>query len=98
MQACSQGTSYAVLVYDKSGTVTSELLFSSATSCYGANTVEVRFAETSSSKQQGMRQRRPLLSPLVRTLSGKRRCHAHLEHEACHIGTVSTCSDAKQAG
>ena len=42
MQACSDGHTYLVLVYDKAGAATSELLFNSATNCYGANTVGVR--------------------------------------------------------
>ena len=42
VQACSDGHTYSVLVYDKAGAATSELLFNSATNCYGANTVGVR--------------------------------------------------------
>ncbi|KAK9833430.1 hypothetical protein WJX81_004558 [Elliptochloris bilobata] len=39
--AWCEGQTYSVLVYDRSGVVISELLFNSATSCYGANTVEI---------------------------------------------------------
>lgn len=40
--ACSIGQTHAVLVLSPGGVATSELLFNSGTSCYGANVVQVR--------------------------------------------------------
>ena len=46
VEACSTGQTHAVLVLDQSGAVASELLFNSATSCYGANVVQARMHGT----------------------------------------------------